>query len=210
MGEKTPGKTLVFCNTMESVDAVSQHLTAGRVMHAVLHGRQDAATRQKSLAAFVACPSRAAKIQKAAVSAAASDVLVLQPPFHPRILVATDLASRGLDLPAVSRVILFDFPQKVFRRAHSFVSSTSQSNGIQASTYLHRAGRTGRAQRAGTVHTLVGHIFCVKKRYRNVDMAAVQIRTRDAERARKLEEELNAREGITGLSRRVSQVITKK
>jgi hypothetical protein len=33
----------------------------------------------------------------------------------------------------------------------------------------------------------------------------VQIRTRDAERARKLEEELNAREGITGLSRRVSQ-----
>lgn len=51
------------------------------------------------------------------------------------ILVATDLASRGLDMPWVSHVINFDFPK-----------STSD--------YLHRAGRAGRAGRPGFVLSL--------------------------------------------------------
>ena len=51
-------------------------------------------------------------------------------------LVATDLASRGLDLPFVSHVVNFDFPK-----------STSD--------YLHRAGRAGRAGRPGFVVSLV-------------------------------------------------------
>lgn len=52
------------------------------------------------------------------------------------ILVATDLASRGLDFPFVSHVVNFDFPK-----------STSD--------YLHRAGRAGRAGRPGFVLSLV-------------------------------------------------------
>jgi superfamily II DNA/RNA helicase len=52
------------------------------------------------------------------------------------VLVATDLASRGLDLPFVSHIINFDFPK-----------STSD--------YLHRAGRAGRAGRPGFVVSLV-------------------------------------------------------
>ena len=51
------------------------------------------------------------------------------------ILVATDLASRGLDMPYVSHIINFDFPKSV-------------------SDYLHRAGRAGRAGRSGFVMSM--------------------------------------------------------
>lgn len=51
------------------------------------------------------------------------------------VLVATDLASRGLDMPFVSHIINFDFPKTT-------------------SDYLHRAGRAGRAGREGFVMSL--------------------------------------------------------
>ena len=51
------------------------------------------------------------------------------------ILVATDLASRGLDMPWTSHVVNFDFPRTT-------------------SDYLHRAGRAGRAGREGFILTL--------------------------------------------------------
>lgn len=51
------------------------------------------------------------------------------------ILVATDLAARGLDFPDVCTIINFDFP-----------TSTSD--------YLHRAGRAGRAGKKGSVYSL--------------------------------------------------------
>ena len=52
-----------------------------------------------------------------------------------KVLVCTDLAARGLDIPFVSHIINFDFPR-----------STSD--------YLHRAGRAGRAGRPGFVLSL--------------------------------------------------------
>jgi len=52
------------------------------------------------------------------------------------VLVATDVAARGIDIPDVSHVINFDMPRT-------------------ADTYLHRIGRTGRAGRKGTAISLV-------------------------------------------------------
>jgi superfamily II DNA/RNA helicase len=52
------------------------------------------------------------------------------------LLVASDVAARGLDIPAVSHVFNFDVP-------------------IHAEDYVHRIGRTGRAGRAGAAFTLV-------------------------------------------------------
>jgi ATP-dependent RNA helicase DeaD len=53
------------------------------------------------------------------------------------VLIATNVASRGLDLPEISHVINFDMPEDV-------------------DTYIHRVGRTARAGRSGTAITFVG------------------------------------------------------
>ena len=55
-----------------------------------------------------------------------------------RVLVATDVAARGIDIPGLTHVINFDAPR-------------------QAEDYLHRIGRTGRAGRSGTAVTLLAH-----------------------------------------------------
>ena len=55
-----------------------------------------------------------------------------------RVLVATDVAARGIDVAGISHVINFDAPR-------------------QAEDYVHRIGRTGRAGRSGTAFTLVHH-----------------------------------------------------
>jgi ATP-dependent RNA helicase RhlE len=55
---------------------------------------------------------------------------------HFRIMVATDIAARGLDIDSISHVINFDMPDT-------------------ADAYIHRIGRTGRAQRTGDAFTLV-------------------------------------------------------
>ncbi len=55
-----------------------------------------------------------------------------------RILVATDVAARGLDVPGISHVVNFDLP-------------------MQAEDYVHRIGRTGRAGREGRAFTFAHH-----------------------------------------------------
>jgi superfamily II DNA/RNA helicase len=55
-----------------------------------------------------------------------------------RVLVATDVAARGIDVPGINLVVNYDAPR-------------------QAQDYVHRIGRTGRAGRAGIAVTFVGH-----------------------------------------------------
>ena len=81
-----------------------------------------------------------------------------------RFLIATDVAARGIDIPELSHVIQFDVPQ-------------------HPETYIHRAGRTGRAGASGTALMLVElldrlNFGRIEKEY-DIDMQATPIPTRE-------------------------------
>jgi superfamily II DNA/RNA helicase len=102
VGEIT--NAIVFCNRKRDVDVVAKSLQKHGFNASPLHGDLDQSLRTKTLDGF-----RAGTVQ---------------------ILVASDVAARGLDIPAVSHVFNFDVP-------------------FHADDYVHRIGRTGRAGRAG-------------------------------------------------------------
>jgi superfamily II DNA/RNA helicase len=101
---------IVFCNRKRDVDIVARSLQRHGFSAAPIHGDLAQAQRTKTLADFK------------------SDQV--------RILVASDVAARGLDIPAVSHVFNFDIPRN-------------------ADDYVHRIGRTGRAGLTGESVTLV-------------------------------------------------------
>jgi superfamily II DNA/RNA helicase len=102
---------IVFCNRKRDVDVVAKSLQKHGFSAAPLHGDLDQSVRTRTLDAF-----RAGEIA---------------------ILVASDVAARGLDIPAVSHIFNFDVP-------------------FQPDDYVHRIGRTGRAGRTGHAFMLVG------------------------------------------------------
>ena len=98
-----PGAALVFCRTRDEVDLLSHAL---RSRHAeALHGGLSQQQREKILA----------RLRTRATN----------------LVVATDVAARGLDIPHLTHVINYDFP-------------------ATAEAYVHRIGRVGRAGREGT------------------------------------------------------------
>ncbi|WP_394694750.1 DEAD/DEAH box helicase [Hyphobacterium sp.] len=102
---------IIFCNRKRDVDIVARSLTKHGFSAAPIHGDLDQSTRTKTLDDFK------------------TDKL--------RFLVASDVAARGLDIPAVSHVFNFDVPHN-------------------AEDYVHRIGRTGRAGLEGEAVTIVG------------------------------------------------------
>lgn len=102
---------LVFCNRKRDVVVVHRSLLKHGFNVAALHGDMDQRSRMAALDAF-----RSGEVP---------------------LLVASDVAARGLDIPAVSHVFNYDIPH-------------------HAEDYVHRIGRTGRAGRAGAAFTLVG------------------------------------------------------
>ncbi|GAB4265471.1 MAG: DEAD/DEAH box helicase [Pararhodobacter sp.] len=100
---------IIFCNRKIDVDVVAKSLRRHGFNAAPIHGDLDQSVRTRTLEGF-------------------RDGTV-------RLLVASDVAARGLDIPAVSHVFNFDVP------SHS-------------EDYVHRIGRTGRAGRLGKAFTL--------------------------------------------------------
>ena len=99
------GRILVFTRTKHGADRVVQHLEAAGQSAAAIHGDKSQAQREKALAAF----------KKGTV----------------RVLIATDIAARGIDVDGVTHVINYDLPNV-------------------PESYVHRIGRTARAGHTGT------------------------------------------------------------
>ncbi|NEY88873.1 DEAD/DEAH box helicase [Tabrizicola oligotrophica] len=100
---------IIFCNRKMDVDVVAKSLKAHGFNAAPIHGDLEQSLRMKTLDAF-----RDGNLQ---------------------LLVASDVAARGLDIPAVSHVFNFDLPS-------------------HPEDYVHRIGRTGRAGRQGKAFSI--------------------------------------------------------
>ena len=101
---------LVFTRTKHGADRVVRHLEDGKISASAMHADKSQGERTRALEDF-----KAGKI---------------------RVLVATDIAQRGLDVSGISHVINYDVPQ-------------------QPEDYVHRIGRTGRAAATGDAFTFM-------------------------------------------------------
>ncbi len=114
---------LVFCRTKHGADRVAGLLKKNNHAVAVLHSNRTQKEREQALQGF-----RSGKFE---------------------VLVATDIAARGLDIADVSHVINYDVPQ-------------------HPEDYIHRIGRTGRAEATGDAFTIMvaedaGHVFAIER-----------------------------------------------
>lgn len=108
--ENNWNQVLVFTKTKHGANKLTRHLENERIKAAAIHGNKSQGARTKALADF----------KKGSVS----------------VLVATDIAARGLDIDQLPQVVNFDLPNV-------------------AEDYVHRIGRTGRAGASGQAVSLV-------------------------------------------------------
>jgi ATP-dependent RNA helicase DDX43 len=109
--EMTPNdKAIIFCGKKDRADNLSCEFVLKGIPCQAIHGNRDQSDREQALA----------DIKDGTV----------------RILIATDVASRGIDIEDITYVVNYDFPRNV-------------------EEYVHRVGRTGRAGRTGTSLSLM-------------------------------------------------------
>ena len=106
-------RVIVFCNTKNTTDRLTGLLQMKGVAAQCIHGDLSQKVREKVLSAF-----------------RAGDL---------RVLVATDVAARGLDIDDVDAVINYDIPE-------------------EGEYYVHRIGRTGRAKHQGAAYNLISSV----------------------------------------------------
>ncbi|MDE5993683.1 MAG: DbpA RNA binding domain-containing protein, partial [Oscillospiraceae bacterium] len=104
-----PKLSMIFCNTKKMVDELSEQLVSKGFRAAGLHGDMKQASRTQTLNAF-----KSGRLN---------------------ILIATDVAARGIDVDDVDAVFNYDIPQ-------------------DCEYYIHRIGRTGRAGKSGVAYTI--------------------------------------------------------
>lgn len=107
--DKSIASALVFTRTKHGADRVVRHLAKAGISAAAIHGNKSQNARQNALAGFKNGTTR--------------------------VLVATDIAARGIDIDELSHVINFNLPN-------------------EPETYVHRIGRTGRAGLSGIAISL--------------------------------------------------------
>ncbi|MCO5072841.1 MAG: DEAD/DEAH box helicase [Rhizobiaceae bacterium] len=110
LADPAMSSVIVFSRTKHGADRITRDLERDGFKAAVIHGNKSQNARQTALNGF-----KAGSV---------------------RILVATDIAARGIDVPGISHVVNFDLPD-------------------EAESYVHRIGRTGRNGASGSAITMV-------------------------------------------------------
>jgi ATP-dependent RNA helicase DeaD len=105
-----PKQAIVFCRTKKGTDRIYRRLSKSTKLVACIHGDMDQKARDRAMASF--------RKEQA------------------RVLVATDVVGRGIDVTSISHIINFDIPQF-------------------CDDYVHRVGRAGRMGREGIAYTFV-------------------------------------------------------
>jgi superfamily II DNA/RNA helicase len=122
-----PGRTIVFARTQLGVDRLTQHLVEAGIKAEAIHGGLPQSARRRALEAFTDARSP--------------------------VLVATDVAARGIHVDDVSLVLHYDPP-------------------ADSKTYMHRSGRTARAGAGGVVVSLLlpDQVGQAKRQFRQVKL----------------------------------------
>ena len=110
--KKTPPPVLIFAERKNDVDTIHEYLLLKGCQAVAIHGGKDMEERLRAVSEFKA--------------------------FKKDILVATDVASKGLDFPEIQHVINYDMPDDI-------------------ENYVHRIGRTGRGSAKGTATTMINN-----------------------------------------------------
>ena len=100
---------IIFCNFKESIKRLSEHLTANNINHGCFYGGMEQKERERALIKF-------------------------RNGTH-QLLIATDLAARGIDVPEIKHIIHYHLP-------------------LRKQEFTHRNGRTARINKAGTAYVL--------------------------------------------------------